>query len=70
MNTCKTCKYWHPFYDTPQYGACLLMPLRELDDKSIFPATKALSQITGRDLVFNTGQNFGCVLHEIIVTLQ
>lgn len=68
MNKCKDCRWWHQWEDTPEYGACYYLAIVELNDKSIFPATKPMSQITRHDTTFNTGQNFGCVHHAKLET--
>lgn len=65
MNKCISCKHWKQWSDTPNYGACILLAIIEDMEHSIFPATKALKNITPKEKVFNTGKYFGCVHHEV-----
>ncbi|MBP6304295.1 MAG: hypothetical protein KA501_13030 [Bacteroidia bacterium] len=63
MNKCISCKHWKQWGDTPNYGACIFLAVIQKSEESIFPATKALRDISPMDKSFNTGKYFGCVHH-------
>ncbi len=66
MKNCKNCKNWDKWKDTPEYGLCLYFVIHKIDNTSIFPANKALKDLTPDDLGYTTGEGFGCVHHELL----
>jgi hypothetical protein len=64
MKNCKTCKNWDKWPNDPGFGLCLHFCLIKPDNTTIFPANKALKDLTPDDLGYTTGQNFGCVHHK------
>lgn len=61
MNTCKNCKHWSK-YPAPdaKWGVCMSILMHPINDKSIYQASKPLKEVTAKDQIFNTGENFGC----------